>query len=565
MADRKAEMKILAALEIEQQSWVGHWKELSENFMPRRGRALWDPNRTNRGDKFNRNLIDPTPALAARILASGMMAGLTSPARPWFRLITPDPSMMQLQSVRQWLWIVEMRMREIFSKSNFYNTLYIAYKDLGVIGTHAQTMMEDPLSVIRCYPYAPGRYYIATSSRQEVDTLLIDIPMTARQARMEYGYGNLSTRTKNLVNDPAKENEWIKIIQTIRPNADREYGKADSRNLPFYSCHFEKDCGEEEGKILRESGFYEFPGLIPRWDLAEGEDIYGSSPAMDVLGGGRALQLQQKRKAQAIDKHVNPPMAAHPDLKHQRTSLLPGDVTYTPFTNTGGAPGFQPVYNIKPEINALLEDIMEMKSDIRQAMYVDLFLMLTMTDRRQITAEEIRERHEEKLLMLGPVLERLNSELLDPAIDRTFAIMLRRGMVPEPPQELQGIALRIEYISILAQAQRLVATEGIERLTGFVSMLAEGQSKAGYPITVFDKIDFDEAIDEYAFALGTPPALILSDDDVAELREGREQKAQMEQMAAAAAPIKDAAAAAKTMSETPVGGQTALDAMMGGA
>jgi len=563
MADRRELMKELSAMEGEQSTWIPHWKDLSENFMPRRGRALFDPDRTNRGEKLNRKMIDPTPALSTRVLASGMMAGLTSPARPWFRLITPDPALMQVQSVREWLYIVELRMREIFSKSNFYNGLYICYKDLGVIGTHAQTIMEDAKSVIRCYPYAPGRYYIATSNRQEVDTLFVDIPMTARQAQMEYGYNALSTRTRNLVNDPSKRHTWIKVVQAIKPNTENEYGKSDSRNLPYASCHFEKDCPEEEPGLLRESGFYEFPGLVARWDLAEGEDIYGSSPAMDVLGGSRALQLQQKRKAQAIDKHVDPPMAAHPDLKHQRTSLLPGDVTYTPFSNTGGAPGFQPVYTIKPEISALLEDIQEMKSDVRQAMYVDLFLMLTMTDRRQITAEEIRERHEEKLLMLGPVLERLNMELLDPAIDRTFAIMLRRGMVPPAPPEIQGQSLKIEYISILAQAQRLIATSGIERLTSFVSILAEGQVKAGMPPTVMDKLNFDEAVDEYAFALGTAPQIIYSDDDVAAARESRAQEQQAQQLAAAAQPLKDAATAGKTMSETPLNGGNALEQVLG--
>jgi len=238
-------------------------------------------------------------------------------------------------------------------------------------------------------------------------------------------------------------------------------------------------------------------------------------------------------------------------------------VTYTPFSNTGGAPGFQPVYTIKPEISALLEDIQEMKSDVRQAMYVDLFLMLTMTDRRQITAEEIRERHEEKLLMLGPVLERLNMELLDPAIDRTFAIMLRRGMVPPAPPEIQGQSLKIEYISILAQAQRLIATSGIERLTSFVSILAEGQVKAGMPPTVMDKLNFDEAVDEYAFALGTAPQIIYSDDDVAAARESRAQEQQAQQLAAAAQPLKDAATAGKTMSETPLNGGNALEQVLG--
>lgn len=548
----------------EQQSWVPHWRELSEQFMPRRGRALFDKNRKNRGEKLNRNVIDPAPVLAVRVLASGMMAGLTSPARPWFRLVTPDTELMEFGPVRQWLWDVESAMRDVFSRSNFYTMLFACYKDLAVLGTYAGIILEDPDDVIRCYGFSPGRYALATNSKQRVDTIFRDIPMTARQVVDEFGRENVSQRTLNLYDNPSSKEQWVEVVQAIKPNRTREYGKSDNKNLPYYSCYFEADSPDVEQKLLRESGFYEFPGIAPRWDLAEGEDIYGSSPGMDVLGGGRALQLQTKRKAQSIDKHVDPPMAAHPDLRHQRTSLLPGDVTYTPFSNTGGAPGFQPVYQITPAIQALREDIEAMKGDIREAFYVDLFLMMTMTDRREITAEEVRERHEEKLLMLGPVLERLNGELLNPSIDRVFAMMLRGGLIPPPPEELQEQNLRVEYISILAQAQRLIGTQGIERLTTFVSVLAQAQVGAQRPATVLDKVDFDEAVDEYSLALGVPPKIILSDEVVAQIRADRQAEEQAQQMAAAAAPVKDYASAAQTLAETPAGGTNALEAIAGG-
>jgi hypothetical protein len=490
-----------------------------------------------------------------------MMAGLTSPARPWFRLITPDPDFMEFAPVRRWLYICELRLREVFSKSNFYNVLFTTYQDLGVIGTHAMTMLEDLKDTLRCYPYTPGRYAIATDDRGVVDTVYREVPMQVRQAVMAFGIENVSTRTKNLYNGKGKD-QWIDILHSIQPNMDAEYGKADNRNLPYYSCYFEADQPDDT-KFLKEGGFYEFPGLCPRWDLAESEDIYGSSPAMDALGDARALQLQQKRKAQAIDKHVDPPMVAHPDLKHQRTSLLPGDVTYAAFSNTGGAPGFQPAYLIKPEITALREDIGEIQDRIRRAMYEDLFLMLTLSDRREITAEEIRERHEEKLLMLGPVLERLNDELLDPAIDRAFAICLRAGLIPEAPPEIQGVDLRVEYISVLAQAQRLVATQGLERLTTYVGVVAKAQADSQQPISIMDKIDFDEAIDEYGYALGVPPKIIRSKEEVEALRAERAQQQQAEMAAAAAKPVSDYAKAAQTLSETQVNGTNALEAVVG--
>jgi len=161
--------------------------------------------------------------------------------------------------------------------------------------------------------------------------------------------------------------------------------------------------------------------------------------------------------------------------------------------------------------------------------------------------------------MLGPVLERLNGELLDPLIDRTFAIMARRGLLPEPPEELQDVELKVEYISILAQAQRLVATAGIERLSTFVGGLA------GVKPEVLDKFDADQTVDEYAQALGTPPTMIRSDIEVEKIRAGRAEKEQMAQMAAMAEPALQASQAAKNMSETDVNGVSALDRLAQGA
>ena len=194
-------------------------------------------------------------------------------------------------------------------------------------------------------------------------------------------------------------------------------------------------------------------------------------------------------------------------------------------------------------LNWLIQDIQECEQRIRRAFFEDLFLMLAQTDRRQITAREIEERHEEKLLVLGSVVERLNEELLDPLIDRTFSIMSRRGFLPEPPEELQGAPLKVEYISIMSQAQKMVGISGIERLTGFVGQVAQASP------AVLDRINFDEAVEEYGRMLGVPPSVVLSDEQVAAIRSDREQQAQAAQamqMAQQGVTIAKEASQAKT-------------------
>jgi hypothetical protein len=155
--------------------------------------------------------------------------------------------------------------------------------------------------------------------------------------------------------------------------------------------------------------------------------------------------------------------------------------------------------------------------------------------------------------MLGPVLERLNDELLDPLIDRCFNIMVKMGMVPPPPKELEGMDLSVEYISVMAQAMKLTGITGIERLMGFAGQLAQANP------AVLDKIDFDQAIDEYAAMVGVPPSLVLDDEAVLKTRQDRAAKQQYaEQMAAMTQGIENA----KTLSETQVTDEAALGQMM---
>ena len=155
--------------------------------------------------------------------------------------------------------------------------------------------------------------------------------------------------------------------------------------------------------------------------------------------------------------------------------------------------------------------------------------------RSGITATEVAERHEEKLLMLGPVLERLHNELLGPLIDTTFDMAERAGILPDAPPELEGMELNVEFISVLAQAQRAVATQGMDRLIGTVGGLAQLKPD------VLDKIDFDQVVDDLGGALGVNPKIIVPDNVVAALREQRAQVAQAQQAAAAMPAVVDAA------------------------
>lgn len=552
----------LAEMKSERNSWDPHWRELQDWFQPRHGRWITD-SKSGRGEKRNQKLVDPTPAFAARTLGAGMHAGSTNPATPWFRLTTPDPEMMEFPSVSYWLYAVENRMRDVFARTNLYSVLPMVYRWAGVFGTAPLLMLEHRTRVMHFVPKPIGSYYLATDADGAVDTMYCEYRMTLRQLVDSFGEERLSSASAAQYK-AGKRQELADVLHAIEPRAARDVERFDAQHMPFASIYFEGQ-GSEDRQPLRISGFEDNALAVFRWETTEITDPYGSSCGMDALGCAKAMQVQQKRKAQAIDKHVDPPMVGDPAMKNQPSSLLPGDVTWHGFMPNGNAPKFQPAYTIKPELQGLLMDIEDVRELVAEAMYTNLFFAITRADPRNATVPEIDARREEQILALGPVLQNHKTGLIQPIIDRTFYAMMRQGRLPPPPPELEGVNLKVEMLGALDQAFRAIASGKLERFVGFVGTVAKAQADAGESITAFDKFDADQTIDEYAQAIGVPPTVVRSDDDVAAIRKQRAEAQQQQALAAQAPALKDVTAAAKNLSETQVGGESALDALAGAA
>ncbi|HBR0192822.1 TPA: portal protein [Klebsiella pneumoniae] len=534
-----------AQLTNDRSSFDPHWRELSDFINPRGSRFLVTD--VNRDDRRNTKIVDPTATLAARTLSSGMMSGITSPARPWFKLATPDPDMMDYGPVKLWLEVVQRRMNEVFNKSNIYQSLPLLYASLGNYSTGAMAVLEDDSDVIRTMMFPIGSYYMANSARGSVDTCFRKFSMTVRQLVMEFGLNNVSDSLKGMW-DSGNYESWIEVIHAVYPNIDRDTAKLNSKNKPVKSVYYE--VGGDSDKLLRESGFDEFPIMAPRWEV-NGEDVYGSScPGMIALGQVKALQLEQKRKSQLIDKATNPPMVGPSSLRNQRVSLLPGDITY--IDQVTGQDGFKPAYLVNPNTADLLADIQDTRQIINSAYFVDLFMMLQNINTRSMPVEAVIEMKEEKLLMLGPVLERLNDECLNPLIDRTFSIMARKNLLPPPPDVLQGMPLRIEYISVMAQAQKSIGLSSLSSTVGFIGQLAQAKPEA------LDKLNVDQAIDAFAEMSGVSPTVIVPQEQVEQVREQRAQQQQQQQMVAMGMA---AAQGAKTLSEAQTADPSVLTAL----
>ena len=518
------------ALKSERSTWWSHWSEISDFVLPRAGRFFIQDR--NRGQKRHNNIYDNTGTQALRVLAAGMMAGMTSPARPWFRLATPDAELNKSPAVNLWLSQVTKLMLDIFAKSNTYRSLHSGYEELGAFGTMSSIIMPDYQNVIHHYPLTTGEYCLAQNWKGEIVTMYREFQKTVGEMVTEFGRDKCSTAVQNLW-DRGSLDQWITLVHAIEPRTDRDSSKRDSLNMAFKSVYFEINGNKDV--YLSESGFKNFPALAARW-ATSGGDIYGNSPGMDALGDIKQLQHEQMRKAQGIDYMTKPPLQVPANMKGRDVDTLPGGISYV--DQAGPAGGIRTAFDTRIDLNHLLGDIQDVRTRIRGAFSADLFLMLANGTNSAMTATEVAERHEEKMLMLGPVVERLHSEMLDPLIETTFEHMLASGIVPPAPPELSGMDLNVTYVSMLAQAQRAIATNGVDR---FVANLGQ---IASFKPDVLDKFDSDVWADKYSDMLGVDPELIVAGDKVALIRQQRaeaqqqaQQAAQMEQVASAAGKL----------------------------
>lgn len=523
-------LRRLKRLEQERKrGWEAHWRDLSRNFLPRRARFLDAGEETNNGESRNR-LEDGTGIMALRILANGMQSGLTSPARPWFSLTLQNREMAESAAAKLWLQDTYEKMTALFARSNFYDQIHVLYSELACFGTGAVIIEADPEIVMRCRTLTVGEYALDAGEDGRVDTLYRRIRMTPRQVVQAW-----PETCPEQIRDMAGQDvdRWLTILHAIEPNADSVRGSVSGKERPFRSVYIVLEGCQRE--VLEDSGYYEFPALCPRW-VVTGSDVYGASPAMDALGDCRQLQKLTEDGRLSLEMEVAPPMLVNQSGVVGALDISPRAVNYTTAMQQGQEIA-RPLIQTRANLQALAVEKQALKEQIQRHFHNDLFLMISEAG-KNMTATEVAERNGEKLLMLGPVLDRLRAELFQPLIERVYGIMDRAGLVAFPPPELANQPVKVEFISILAQAQKQAGLAAVDQLVARAGQLAQMTGPE-----VLDKLNTDALVDTYADLLGTPPNLVLGDDELAAKRQARQQ--QQQQMQAMAMAQQGAEAAAK--------------------
>lgn len=506
-------------METKRQSFIEHWRELQHWELVHRGRFLDEE--VNDGRRRNKHIINSKSMQALRKAVSGMFHGTMSPSRAWFKLETLDPVLMKSQAVQQWVYFAEEAIRKVFSASNLYQVAPAMLSELLTFGTSAVSDIDDDDNISHFYCHTVGTYCISRNDKGDVDTFAVKKKMTARQMVQQFGEDKVSPIVRTSYKLEGKE-QWFDVYQFVEPNPDSRPGALEANRKAFRSVWFEGGEPEGDNRFLKVSGFDEFPLYVMAWALT-GEDVYGTDcPGMLALGDVKSLQSAEREKAIAIAKSNSPLLTGPASLRNINVPNAPNGLIA--YDSVSPQSKLSPVYQIDPRIREMREDMAAMEARIDEAFFVNLFFAISSMQGIQPRNQmEIDERARESLLVLGPVLQSIQRDFQNRLVERTFAKLIRRELLPPPPPELEGTSLEVRFVSSLAQAQRSDEVATLNRHLNFVGTYAPL-----FP-EMARTVDTDEAVRLHALLTGTHPSVTKSIEVVQQEREAEAQAAQQAQ------------------------------------
>jgi len=469
------------------------WREIAAYMRPHGLPALMEASTAPRRAVL---LLDSTARLAVESFAAGIYGLMTNPANRWFALKLADAALDSHDPVRDWLYEAETRLFASFGPeaSRFYAVLPGLFADLACFGTAVFYSDEIP---------GTGRFndtvrplaecFVAENAHGEIDTVFRRFMLAPGEAVRLFG-DRVSPRTRRAA--AAGTRERVAFLHAVLPDPQVTGGK------PFASFHVEEDAAH----LVAAGGYFEMPYQVPRWTQGAGEP-YGRGIGDQVLPDMRLLVRMEETLLRAAELMADPPMAVPDKGLARGAHVRPGGISYGALDHDGSL-RIKPIYTgANPSM--ALDLIEQRRQSVRDAFQLSLMQVMASPN---MTATEFMARHEEKLRLLGPNLGRIQSEFLSPLIRRRFGMLMRAGMLPEPPAGIRGQEMRIEYVSPLARAQMAAEAQAVGRLYDSIAPVA-----ALDPAVAFN-IDHDEAVQVMGRGWAVPARIMRGIDQVRALR-----------------------------------------------
>ena len=499
-------MKRFGSLKTYRSNWESHWQEIGDFVAPNKGNIT---KKRTHGDKNTERIFDGTAQFAAELMASSMHGMLTNSGTPWFSLRYTDDEFETDDTSKEWLERATDTMYVEIGRSNFHEAINELYFDLVTFGTAVMFVDTDREGTLRFSTRHISECYVSEDEFGRVDTVFREFKMPARAAIAQFGEENVTQRLlKKSQSDPY---DMVELLHVVMPRYDRDTIKIDAKNKPVASIYL--DPGDK--KIISESGFDEFPYMVPRFRKASYENGYGRSPAMTALSDIKMLNEMSKAVIQAAQLQIHPPLLVPDDGFILPVRTVPGGLN---FYRSGTRDRIEPL-NIGAN-NPLGENQLEQRrTAIRAAFYVD---QLVTGNRPGMTATEVIQKSTEKMRILAPLTGRLQSELLRPLIDRIFNLISKKKGFEAAPESMAGSEIDIEYVSPLAKAQRQGDIQASLELFQFLAPLMQVDPN------VVDFLDVDGLAKHIIKTTGVPASVVRGAEEVAVIREQKQQmQAQM--------------------------------------
>jgi hypothetical protein len=522
--------------------WKSLYQDVRDFVFPYVGEFEGDEK--NQGYHHDDDLLRTMIIKYANILAAGMQWGITSPTRPWIKTGVPDKQVMELPEVKNWFSAVDDIIMDILSRGGFYQENQKFYLEMGVFGTAAMFIQPDIKNGCAFHTFTIGEYFVGVDSRGKPNSFGRIMSLTKDQLKEEF----------DIQDDPMDlggvNNGYYTVYHLIAPNPDADDAKLGRKSMAYREWYWTK--GQ---KILRIGGYNDFPVTVGRW-FTKGSDVYGTGPGIWSLGDAKQMQVIWRDITMASELMVKPPMQAPSSiLASGGINLMPSAANY--YDPAAGDVGIKPLFEINPNMQGAVSVQQALEDCIKEHFNVKVFQMLSEMDKSNMTAREVIELSAEKMSQMGPLVDRMETEILPTTVDRVINICMRLGLFPPPPDAIQGAEIQIKYRSVLAQAQQQNSiTPILDTISTVIGFAAQTQQPE-----ILDKIDFDNATDKLGDLNGLPTGIIRDDGQVAQIRQAR---AQQQQLLMQQQQIAQAADIAKTASQAKTGEPSALTDVLGG-
>lgn len=507
------------------------------------------------GERNNQHMVDTTHIIALRSFVAGFMEGNTSATRPWFRIGVSDPDINNQFANKMWLEKFTRKCHNVFTVSNFYHACGFFYYDFGGFGTGAH-YIDERKDGLYFHVLEPGSYYVLNNGYGEAVVMVREFSLSVKALVDTYGvkengnrkWDNFSSFVRKCYEDGnyttmvdvvhiIKENEnwqvnapqvlenkrWVSLTYEVGgPGGGAYYQNGQE---PGFGAGAPDNEGPEAFKYLKVAASRRKPFIVGRGDATMNYEYGEKWPALDALGCIKSLNKKALAKDQAIEQMIRPAMQGPANLrKSYITSAANSFVPLDPTSLAKG--GLRPVFDMNPQIAALLQDQTDIRNQVDKIFYADYLLYLSRNPKTR-TATETNAVVQEQQTVIGPNLQSLNWTYNVPLVDYVMDyVLFNDADLGEPPPGLQGKFVRPEFISVFAQAQRAADLPAIERYIGMIEQVGSIPAAA----KIFDKANLDKLADLYEDRLFLPAGLNNPQDKVDAAREAAMAQMQKQQM-----------------------------------